>query len=127
MIFTLSNSSLYAGGGGALYVSSKHACAGIVRQLAYEFAPEVRVNGVAPGATRTSMRSLEGLHPKSAPLDEIPDFEELAAASVPLQRIAEPDDHTGLYLLLASRSNSASITGQIFSSDGGWEVRAARG
>ena len=57
MIFTLSNSSLYPDGGGVMYVASKHAALGIVRQLAHELAPTVRVNGVAAGATRTPIRT----------------------------------------------------------------------
>ena len=40
MIFTLSNSSLHPDGGGVMYVASKHAALGIVRQLAHELAPD---------------------------------------------------------------------------------------
>ncbi|MRE27212.1 SDR family NAD(P)-dependent oxidoreductase, partial [Klebsiella quasipneumoniae] len=48
MIFTLSNAAWYPGGGGPLYTASKHAATGLIRQLAYELAPKVRVNGVGP-------------------------------------------------------------------------------
>ncbi len=123
MIFTLSNSAFYAGGGGILYVASKHAVVGIVRQLAYELAPYIRVNGVAPGATDTPMATLADLNEKSVPLNQLPNFAENAASSVPLQKIAEPDAHTGHYVLLASRENSALTTATIIHSDGGWEVR----
>jgi NAD(P)-dependent dehydrogenase (short-subunit alcohol dehydrogenase family) len=125
MIFTLSNSAFYAGGGGILYVTAKHALVGMIRQLAYELAPEIRVNGVAPGATNTPMKSLEGLNKRSQPLNAIPGFEEAAARAVPLQRIAEAEDHTGHYVLLASRENAALTTAHIIHSDGGWEVRSA--
>ncbi|MEA1028064.1 3-(cis-5,6-dihydroxycyclohexa-1,3-dien-1-yl)propanoate dehydrogenase [Pseudomonas sp. N-137] len=125
MIFTLSNSAFYAGGGGILYVTAKHALVGMIRQLAYELAPDIRVNGVAPGATNTPMKSLEGLNQRSVPLNQIPGFEEGAAQSVPLQRIAEPEDHTGHYVLLASRENSGLTTANIIHSDGGWEIRSA--
>lgn len=124
MIFTLSNSAFYAGGGGILYVTSKHALVGMIRQLAFELAPDIRVNGVAPGATNTPMKSLDGLNKRSVPLNQIPGFEDNAAASVPLQRIAEPEDHAGHYVLLASRRDSALTTGHIIHSDGGWEVRS---
>ncbi|KAF0808715.1 2,3-dihydroxy-2,3-dihydrophenylpropionate dehydrogenase [Alcanivorax sp. S71-1-4] len=123
MIFTLSNSAFYAGGGGVLYVTSKHAVVGLVRQLAFELAPDVRVNGVAPGATNTAMKSLEGLNARAVPLNEIPGFGDKAAQSVPLQRIAEPEDHTGHYVLLASRQNAGLTTAHIIHSDGGWEIR----
>ncbi|MFK0033690.1 3-(cis-5,6-dihydroxycyclohexa-1,3-dien-1-yl)propanoate dehydrogenase [Pseudomonas monteilii] len=125
MIFTLSNSSFYAGGGGILYVTAKHALVGMIRQLAYELAPDIRVNGVAPGATNTPMQSLEGLNSRSVPLNEIPGFGEGAAQAVPLQRIAEPADHAGHYVLLASRENAGLTTANIIHSDGGWEIRSA--
>ncbi len=43
IIVTLSNSSFYPDGGGVMYIASKHAALGIVRQLAHEFAPAIRV------------------------------------------------------------------------------------
>ncbi|MEE4461264.1 exodeoxyribonuclease V subunit gamma [Azotobacter chroococcum] len=125
MIFTLSNSAFYAGGGGILYVTAKHALVGMIRQLAYELAPEIRVNGVAPGATNTPMKSLEGLNARSVPLNQIPGFEQGAAQAVPLARIAEPEDHAGHYVLLASRRDSGLTTATIIHSDGGWEIRSA--
>ncbi|MBS7843080.1 3-(cis-5,6-dihydroxycyclohexa-1,3-dien-1-yl)propanoate dehydrogenase [Pseudomonas fluorescens] len=123
MIFTLSNSAFYAGGGGILYVTAKHALVGMIRQLAYELAPAIRVNGVAPGATNTAMKSLEGLNKRSIPLNQIPGFEQSAAHAVPLKTIAEPQDHAGHYVLLASRRNASQTTANIIHSDGGWEVR----
>src|ERR1700722_9850118 len=49
VIFTVSNAGFYPSGGGPLYTASKHAVVGVVRQLAHELAPTIRVNGVAPG------------------------------------------------------------------------------
>jgi len=46
IIFTLSNSALYSAGGGPVYTASKHAGVGIMKELAYELAPKVRVNAV---------------------------------------------------------------------------------
>ncbi len=56
MIFTISNAGFYPDGGGPLYTASKHAAVGLVRQLAFELAPFVRVNGVAPGGITTDLR-----------------------------------------------------------------------
>ena len=57
IVLTSSHSAANPGvGGGALYMSSKAAVSGLVRQLAYELAPDVRVNGVAPGGTITGLR-----------------------------------------------------------------------
>ena len=55
IIFTVSNAGFLPDGGGVLYTASKHAVVGLVRQLAFELAPHVRVNGVAPGAIRISI------------------------------------------------------------------------
>jgi len=43
-------------------VSTKHANLGIVRQLAWEFAPHIQVNGVAVGVARTAMEGLRSLN-----------------------------------------------------------------
>lgn len=126
MIFTLSNSSFYAGGGGALYVASKHAGVGLVKQLAYEFAPDVRVNAVAPGGTTTPLRGPESLGKADRRLSEIDGFEESVANVMPLRFIAAPEDHTGHYVLLASRENSRATTAAILQSDCGWEIRPMR-
>ncbi len=127
MIFTVSNSGLYAGGGGVLYVSSKHAVVGMIRQLAFELAPDVRVNGVAPGGTLTGLRGADSLGQADRRLDEMAGIEEGIAAATPLGFTARPEDHTGHYVLLASKQNSPATTGAILSSDGGWEVRGAGG
>ncbi|REE06610.1 NAD(P)-dependent dehydrogenase (short-subunit alcohol dehydrogenase family) [Paraburkholderia sp. BL27I4N3] len=123
MIFTLSNASFYAGGGGPVYVASKHACVGLIRQLAYELAPDVRVNGVAPGGTVTPLKGPESLGKADRLLSDIPGFSDAVAEAVPLGFIAQPEDHTGHYVLLASRENSRATTAEIIQSDGGWEVR----
>lgn len=123
MIFTLSNAAFYAGGGGPAYVASKHAGVGLIRQLAYELAPEIRVNGVAPGGTATPLKGPESLGKQGAKLSEIPGFEEAVANAVPLGFMAQPEDHAGHYVLLASRTNSPATTAAILQSDGGWEVR----
>jgi len=127
MIFTLSNAAFYAGGGGPTYVASKHAGVGLVRQLAYELAPDVRVNAVAPGGTVTPLKGPESLGKQTSKLSEIPGFSDAVANAVPLGFIAQPEDHTGHYVLLASRRNSSATTAAILQSDGGWEVRGRPG
>jgi NAD(P)-dependent dehydrogenase (short-subunit alcohol dehydrogenase family) len=126
MIFTLSNSAFHAGGGGPLYVASKHAGVGLIKQLAYEFAPEVRVNGVAPGGTVTPLRGPATLGKQDKRLSELPGFEDSVANVMPLKFIAQPEDHTGHYVLLASKANSRATTAAIIQSDCGWEIRPMR-
>src|ERR1044071_2612283 len=65
MIFTASVAGQNSGGGGALYTASKHAVVGLIKQLAVEFGPAVRVNGVAPGGTMTDLRGLVTLGNRS--------------------------------------------------------------
>src|SRR6202008_645063 len=61
IVMTLSNASFYVNGGGPVYTASKHACLGLMRELAYELAPKVRVNGVACGGMNTDLRGPEAL------------------------------------------------------------------
>jgi NAD(P)-dependent dehydrogenase (short-subunit alcohol dehydrogenase family) len=122
-ILTLSTSSFYAGRGGPLYVASKHALRGLVVQLAHELAPEVRVNGVAPGGTvSTDLRGLRSLDQSESVLDDRPGRPEQLRARTPLQLALEPSDHAGAYVLLAS-DRAQGITGEIIRSDGGIGVR----
>ena len=131
IIVTLSNSSFYPDGGGVMYIASKHAALGIVRQLAHEFAPMVRVNGVSPGATKTDIRM-----PASFGLDERgerirththPSNKDAAVEAVtPLKMHAEPADHSGAYVLLASRRDSKAMTGTIVKSEAGLGIRGLR-
>ena len=61
MVFTASGAGFQSAGGGSLYTATKHAVVGLIRQLAVELAPQIRVNGVAPGGTMTDLRGLESL------------------------------------------------------------------
>jgi NAD(P)-dependent dehydrogenase (short-subunit alcohol dehydrogenase family) len=131
IIVTLSNSSFYPDGGGVMYIASKHAALGVVRQLAHEFAPMIRVNGVSPGATKTDIRM-----PASFGLDERgerirththPSNKDAAVEAVtPLKMHAEPADHSGAYVLLASRRDSKAMTGTVIESEAGLGVRGLR-
>src|SRR5690606_14959204 len=111
------------GGGGVLYVTSKHALVGTVRQLAFELAPEIRVNAVAPGGTRTGLGGLASAGAEATRLDAIEGFDRMVAKTVPLGFLSEPEDHADAYVLLASRSASRFMTAVILPSDGGLEVR----
>ncbi len=113
MIFTASVASAHARGGGMLYVASKHAVLGLVRRLALELAPEVRVNAVAPGGTLTQLSGSAALGQSARSLaDDHAALEAKMAASVPLGFAQQSSDHAGAYVLLASRANAAAITGE---------------
>lgn len=122
MVLTLSESSFYAGGGGSLYTASKHAVHGIVKRLAHELAPDIRVNGVAPGGTTSLVKVIEPLREYSRSPQSAEVREELIRKGNPLNIAATPEDHAAAYLLLAS-DQSKAITGIVIKSDGGVGVR----
>jgi len=119
MIFTASSSSFYTGGGGAVYVASKHAVLGLVRQLAYELAPDIRVNGVAPGGTLTNLSGSLAAGQADSHLTDMPGIDEIIQGMTPVGFAAQAEDHVGHYLLLASKAKSGYTTGTVVSSDGG--------
>lgn len=120
MIFTTSNAGFYPDGGGVLYTASKHAEVGIIRQLAFELAPHIRVNGVAPGGTVSNLSLAPSLRggPQISPEERA----ERIRRRNPLQRIGQPEDHAAAYVLLAS-DQSPFITGTVICSDGGIGIR----
>jgi NAD(P)-dependent dehydrogenase (short-subunit alcohol dehydrogenase family) len=123
LIVSCSNASFRAGGGGALYTASKFALRGIVYQLAHEWAPKVRVNGVAPGGTVTGLSGLDALESSSRRLNAEERIVEAVASVSPMGRVAVADDHAGCYVLLASRRDGGYLNGTILVSDGGLSSR----
>lgn len=119
LIVTGSNACFRAGGGGVLYTASKFALRGLVLQLSMELAPHIRVNGVAPGATDTPLSGAGALGQGDRTMNADPARMEAMASHIPLGFVSQPEDHAGLYVLLASRSESAYVTGTILVSDGG--------
>jgi len=114
VVVTGSYSSFRPSGGGVLYVAAKHAVVGLVRQLAYELAPEVRINAVAPGVAQTVMSGLQALD--QAPRDALlPGMEK----ELPLGRMPAPDDYGPVYALLGSASGTAAMTGSVVVVDSG--------
>lgn len=89
-----------------IYCMAKSALSMMTLSLAKELAPEVRVNGIAPGAV---------LWPK--PEDEMLESEKQEIlTSVPLKRLGKPKEVAEAVHFLAS---SNYITGQIIAVDGG--------
>lgn len=89
------------------YAMSKAALAEMVRSMARDLAPRVRVNGVAPGVVAW---------PESGPEAEV-SFQAQYLSRVPLARAGEPDDAAGAVAWLAL--DAPYITGQIIRVDGG--------
>ena len=126
MIFTASGAGFTSAGGGVIYTASKHAVIGIVRQLAVELGPRVRVNAVAPGGTITDLRSVAALALEDRSQFALPGAAERIAAGNPLHLAMQPDDLAGAYVFLASRANARGITGSVVSVDAGSTLRMPR-
>jgi NAD(P)-dependent dehydrogenase (short-subunit alcohol dehydrogenase family) len=124
IILTESTSAYYPGRGGVLYVSSKFAVRGLVTTLACELAPDIRVNGVAPGGTlNTDLRGLKTLDLDDRRLDDTPRRAAELAGRVPLGVALSAADHAWSYVFLAS-TRSRGITGDVIHPDGGIAVKA---
>jgi pteridine reductase len=88
-----------------LYCMAKAALAAMTRSLALDLGPDIRVNGVAPGAVMW-------------PSDGKPyDDQQAMLARTPLHRAGSPDDVAGAVLWLLR--DAAFVTGQIIHVDGG--------
>lgn len=122
MIFTVSNAGFYPDGGGPLYTASKHAVVGLIRQLAFECAPHVRVNGVAPGAIPTDLRGPAALGLADRSIASVP-LQEMIRGKMPIADFPSPGDYAGAYVLLASKENSRMATGTVINCDGGFAAR----
>jgi NAD(P)-dependent dehydrogenase (short-subunit alcohol dehydrogenase family) len=126
IVFTASVAGQNSGGGGALYTASKHAVVGLIRQLAVELGPDIRVNGVAPGGTMTDLRGLTSLGNDDRSQFAAPGMAERLRAGNPLRMALEPADLAGAYLFLSSRTNARGITGTIVTVDAGSMLRLPR-
>jgi NAD(P)-dependent dehydrogenase (short-subunit alcohol dehydrogenase family) len=123
VVLTVSTSGFYPGRGGVLYVASKFAVRGCVIALAHELAPEVRVNGVAPGGTLgTELTGPASLRLDGRVLDAAGGREEDLRRRTPLRVALGGEDHAGSYVFLAS-DRARGITGTVVHSDGGMGIR----
>jgi 3-oxoacyl-[acyl-carrier protein] reductase len=91
----------------AIYAAAKGGVAAMSRSLAREFAPEVRVNVVAPGWIRTAWLDGAGA-----------DVQARVVTATPLARPGAPDDVAGAVCFLIS-PEAAFITGQTLAVNGG--------
>lgn len=126
IVLTASTAAYAADGGGAFYTASKGAIRSLVGQLAFEFAPNIRVNGVAPAGIANSQLS----GPKTMGMDsqkqsDIPEdqFLKLFRSISLLQDLPTPEEHGLIYAFLASRHNRI-MTGQMMVADQGLLNRA---
>ena len=95
-------------GGGASSLAYACAKTGLVRQielLAKALAPDVRVNGIAPGYVNSNWECSFG------------DIVESAKRTVPLARVGQPEDYAQLIVFLAA--GALYVTGEVVLANGG--------
>jgi pteridine reductase len=92
----------------ALYCSAKAGLAMLTRSLAKELAPEIRVNGVSPGAIIWPENNMKETTKKDI------------LRQIPLNQIGEKSDVAGCVLYLMR--DAKYVTGQIIAIDGGRSI-----
>jgi NAD(P)-dependent dehydrogenase (short-subunit alcohol dehydrogenase family) len=94
------------------YAASKAGVIGFTKALAREVAPlGITVNAIAPGIIETETTR------QTFPEGALQAYQ----AQVPLRRLGQPEDLTGLVVFLASPA-AAYITGQVYAVDGGYTM-----
>lgn len=93
--------------GYAHYCASKAALIALTKSLALEWAPEIRVNAVSPGAVQP-------------PDDMTAEERERLAAAIPQKRLGDPADVAEAVTFLAG--GPAYVTGQVLAVDGGRSI-----
>jgi len=107
----------------AAYTTSKFALLGLTQASAHDLAPHrITVNAVCPGSVNTDRMNYNERERASAKGVSLEEYRAgvvaEAAKSVPLGRIAEPEDVAKLVAFLAS-DDAAFITGQSYNVNGG--------
>jgi pteridine reductase len=92
----------------SVYGAAKAGLAMLTRSLAKDLAPDVRVNGVAPGAI---------LWPENGMTESV---QQSILDQIPLQRAGTPEDIAGCVLYLLR--DATYVTGQIIPVDGGRSI-----
>ena len=108
VVNTVSIAAFGGGGSSSAYATAKAGLAGLTRELARGLAPEVRVNGIAPGFVNSGWECSFG------------DIDAAARAAVPLARVGEPADYAELIVFLCA--GGAYITGEVIPITGGQRV-----
>ncbi len=107
-----------AAAGVVAYCVSKGAVHQLTRAMALDHVGDnIRINAVAPGEVNTPMLASQRPTPPSPA-----DLQALADATIPMQRLAEPDEIARVVVFLASEAASY-MTGSIVTVDGGYTAR----
>ncbi len=102
--------------GQGAYAATKAGIVQLVRTAATEFAPDVRVNALAPGVVET---------PLTGPIDARPDWKRAYADKTMIGRWATADEIAAPAVFLLSDAASY-VTGSVLFADGGWTAHDGR-
>ena len=91
------------------YVASKHALVGMTKTLAVNWAPDIRVNALAPGYAKTDLT--EGVRENESIREDL-------LTEIPQDRFADPEEIATGVVYLASDA-AAYVTGEVHLADGG--------
>ena len=112
IVNTASESGLGGNKNAALYCASKGAVVNMTRAMAFDFAPDIRVNAVCPGAVMTDMLTGGKELTEDDPyMRELYDY-------IPMRSVAQPEEIADAILYLANPA-SKFTTGAMLSVDGG--------
>jgi NAD(P)-dependent dehydrogenase (short-subunit alcohol dehydrogenase family) len=119
-VVTIGSGAAKRSGGAVAYTTAKHGLVGLTKQLAAAAAPHgITVNCLCPGWTNTSLLDFEAIARRSGTTAEA--ARERAYSESLQRRVLEPEELTGMAVLLASE-DGRGMTGQVVSVDGGYKV-----
>lgn len=112
VIVNVGSTGAFAGSYDSIYAATKGAVHSFTKSMALELAPDIRVNSVAPGLTKTDM-GMTGWKPE--------ELKERVRA-IPLGEMARPEDiANGIYFLASDQASH--ITGACLDINGGYVLR----
>jgi NAD(P)-dependent dehydrogenase (short-subunit alcohol dehydrogenase family) len=112
-VMTIGSGYAKRSGGPIAYTVAKHGLIGLTRSLAHDTAKHgITVNCLCPGWTNTHLANFA---------NQSPEFKAFAESENLQKRVLEPDELAPMAVLLAAEE-SAGITGQVISVDGGYKV-----
>lgn len=94
----------------AAYAASKGGVVSLSKSLAWEWAPKVTVNIIAPGPFDT---------PSNAPAFAVPEILAAVKERVPVGMVGDPREHLGPLAVLLAGTGSDFMTGAVLRVDGG--------